>query len=306
MKPIAVAFACAGALALPLACTPPAPPPPPPPHSAPAEPPPPPAALTSTAKDIALPGDANGLYWDAREHALYLTDRDADALVKWTDTGGLAKVAALPPAAKVDLGGITRLPDGTFVIASFGFGSDGAIITVAPDGHVATVPNLDPKRRRIGVASTHEGAVYDVYFVVDGKQHSGGVAKVDLGGVGETDLVTRGLGKPVGVAATKDGVYVTDQEPAALFAVHGEQLQPIATGLDGADLLTALPDGSLLTGGKAGAVVRIRLDGTHQQVAGGYQEVRGIAYDPDAKRLFVVDHAKGSGSRTIHVVPYAP
>jgi hypothetical protein len=77
---------------------------PPPPAAAPAQAvaaapvpvAPPPAA---DRRDIELPGDANGLYWDASDRALYLTDATHDALIKWTDDGAFATIAELPPAA---------------------------------------------------------------------------------------------------------------------------------------------------------------------------------------------------------------
>lgn len=248
-----------------------------------------------------MPGDANGLYWDASEHALYATDSTHDTLVKWTDETAFTTVAQLPPSPKVELGGLARLPDGTFVITSFGFGSDGGVIVVAPDHSATTVPNLDKARRRIGITRATDGTLYDAYFVVNGHEHTGGVAKLDLKN-GETDVVTRGLGKAVGVAATAAGVFVSDQEASTIFAIDHGTLKPIATELPSVDLLTALPDGSLVTGGRTGTVTRVAPDGTQSQVASGFEQARGIAYDAAGHRLFVVEHSK-SGHHILHVLP---
>jgi sugar lactone lactonase YvrE len=257
---------------------------------------------SAARRDIPLPGDANGIYWDASDHTLYLTDVTHDALIAWTDANGFATIAELPPASKVELGGLTRLADGTFVIASFGFGSDGAVLAVGPDHHATAIAGLDKARRRIGITRAPDGTLYDAYFVVDGHQHTGGVAKLDLA-TGESDVVTQGLAKAVGVAATAAGVFVSDQESNTIYAIDKGALKPLASGLPSVDLLTALPDGSLVTGGKTGAVVRIAPDGTHSEIASGFEQVRGTAYDPAGHRLFVVEHGKAGANHTLHVLP---
>jgi DNA-binding beta-propeller fold protein YncE len=107
--------------------------------------------------------------------------------------------------------------------------------------------------------------------------------------------------EPVGVAATAGGVFVADQESNTVYALRAGAVTPFATGLESADLLTVLPDGSLVTGGKAGVVSKIGIDGRVTIVAQGFDQVRGIAYDPDGKRLFVVDHSKATPHR-LHIV----
>jgi hypothetical protein len=72
--------------------------------------------------------------------------------------------------------------------------------------------------------------------------------------------------------------------------------------LPSVDLLTALPDGSLVTGGRTGVVTRIAPDGTQSQIASGFEQVRGTAYDAAGHRLFVVEHSK-SGHHILHVLP---
>jgi glucose/arabinose dehydrogenase len=51
------------------------------------------------------------------------------------------------------------------------------------------------------------------------------------------------------------------------------------------------PGDSIFTGGKDGAVHRIDAEGHVSVFASGFGEVRGIAYDPSGRRLFLVDHA---------------
>jgi hypothetical protein len=272
----------------------------------PAAPPPAPhvAAPGPARQDLDLPGDANGLYWDAGEHTLYFTDATHDTLAAWTDAKGFSEVTQLPPGPKIELGGLTRLADGTFLVTSFGFGTDGTVFAVSSSHQASAIPKLDKARRRIGVARAPDGAIYVAYFVVDGHQHTGGVAKLDLQ-AGETDVVTKGLSKAVGIAANATGVYVSDQETNTIYTVQAGDVKPLATGLPSADLLTVLPDGSLVTGGKTGAVTRIAPDGKQTTIASGFEQVRGTAYDPAGHRLFVVEHSKATSNHKLHILPLA-
>ena len=250
---------------------------------------------------IELPGDANGLYWHDGEHALYFTDDTHDDLVRWTDRKGVTEIARLPPAAKVSYGGLVRTGDGSFVIAVFGFGTDGGVIVVDPDHVARAVPNLDKARRRVGIARGADNALYDVYFVVDGHSHHGGLAKLDPA-TGETDIAMPGLVKPVGVAADARGVYVSDQEANGIVAWRAGAAAPIASGLPSADLMALLPDGSLVTGGKTGTVSRIAQDGKVTTVVQGLDQVRGLAYDATGKRLFMVEHSKATSNHKLRIV----
>ena len=254
------------------------------------------------AKGIELPGDGNGLFWDGT--SLYVTDETHDQIATLAEPGSFSVAAALPAAPKLALGGIVRTTDGTFVVASFGFGTDGAIFTIKGTA-AAKIPNLDPKRRRLGLAIGADNAIYDAWFVVeDNHQHHGGVARVDLAGH-ETDLEIPGLVKPVGVAVTATTLYVSDQEQGAVFAydLASHAVTPFATKLTSADLLTVLPNGDLVTGGKKGEVYRISKRGAVTTIATGYDQVRGTAYDPAKHRLFVVEH--GATKHQLHILPLA-
>jgi hypothetical protein len=39
-------------------------------------------------------------------------------------------------------------------------------------------------------------------------------------------------------------------------------------------------------------------------VASGYAQVRGIAYDPTGKRLFIVEHGEGPTNHHVYIVPF--
>jgi sugar lactone lactonase YvrE len=262
---------------------------------------------TSRYPSVDLPGDGNGVYWDAKASALYLTDDTHDQLVRWTDRGGFEVFAALPKAKRTSLGALVRLPDGSLVTASLGFGTDGAVFRTSAAGETTSLEHVDPARRRIGLASDGEGGVYEAYFVVTDGHHHGGVAHLGADGV-EHELVAEGLAKPIGVAASDATLYVADQEARTLFAMSlapggSTELRTVARDLPSADLLTVLPDGDLVTGGTKGAVLRITPAGAVSTIAEGFEQVRGTAYDPAGKRLFVVDHSRASSHHSLHIVP---
>jgi sugar lactone lactonase YvrE len=267
---------------------------------------PPPRDLSPAHLTIDLPGDGNGVVWDARSSTLYLTDDTHDQLVAWTDAGGFAPVGGFPAATKVGLGALVRIADGRFVTTSFGFGTDGAVYTLE-DRTAATVPNLEPARRRIGLARAPDDKLYVAYFVVQpGSKHRGAVARLELSGA-ETDLEIPGLAKPVGLAATDKLLYIADQERAAIVAYAFETgaVTTVASELPSADLLTLLPNGDLVTGGKKGAVYRVGKTGAVATIASGFEQVRGTAYDPAKKRLFVIEHSVVTSHHKLHVLPLA-
>jgi DNA-binding beta-propeller fold protein YncE len=266
-------------------------------------------AAASDRVAIDLPGDANGILWDPAASTLYVTDSANGQIEQWTDGSGFAPVASCPhDAGKVAMGGLVR--DGaTFVTPSFGFGSAGTVF-VLDAGAARTVPNLDPVRRRIGIARAPDGTLYDTYFIGagmgSGAAPHGGVARLDLA-TGETDLVTT-LGKPVGVLATADTLYVSDQDQHTILAYKRDapgDPRVVARELPGADLLAELPGGDLVTGGKRGTVSRISVaTGAVATIASGFEQVRGVAYDPAKHRLFVVEHVSGTGRQHLYLVPY--
>jgi hypothetical protein len=201
-----------------------------------------------------------------------------------------------------------QLADGTIVVPRFGDGTDGDIAVVHPDGSSGVVPKLDVARRRIGLTVAGDGSLYDTYFVMNGKEHVGGVARVDLtAGTGETDL-TAGLQKPVGVLASRDVLLIAEQGAGRIVSLptkaSGSPIAPTpVAALPSADLLAAGPDGSLFTGGRDGAIHQIARNGATSVFASGYSEVRGVAFDPKHRRLFFVDHVEpGTAGRSSSIV----
>jgi sugar lactone lactonase YvrE len=267
---------------------------------------PPPAAAGSRVT-IELPGEVNGIMWNAKSHTLFLADSTNQAIDRWTDQGGVERALALPHEDKLELGGLVQLADGTFVTTSFGFGKDGAVLHVLGDGKVTRVPGLDSARRRIGLTLAPDGTVYDAWFTAANGSHSGGVSRIDLE-QGEHDLAIANLGKAVGVAASSTTLYVSDQDHGSILAVSlaaPQTTTAVTSGMTSADLLTLLPSGDLVTGGRTGTVYRVTTGGKASELATGFEQVRGTAYDPERKRLFVVEHSK-AGPPRLHVLSVEP
>jgi hypothetical protein len=280
---------------------------------------PPPDASADIA--VTLAGGANALRWDAATSTLYLTDNTADALVKWTAAGGLQTVATLPTeSAGISLGDILELPDGTILIANFGFGTQGTVFSVAPGATTGTaLTGLDATRRRIGMSQDSAGKLYTSYFVGGGGMMMpvGGVATLTIatGGVateteisGASSTTPPGYKKVVGVAATPTKVYASDQTQKIIFqiATADDAVSQLATLTTSADLLVPMPNGDLLTGGGS-TITRITQTGTVTSLPNtSFMSVRGMAYDETNHRLFVIDHSSTAGtSDVLHTIPLA-
>lgn len=282
----------------------------------------PPAAAPATASlapaaevVVTLAGSANALLWDVASATLYLTDSNTDSLVQWTDAGGLQPVGNFPPAvAGISLGGIVKRADGTTLVTSFGFGKEGTVFLMTADRTSRALTGLDPVRRRVGLAQDPGGVLYTAYFVGGrGATPIGGVATVAIEGTAATEIeiagasTTAGLQKVVGIVATPAAVFIADQSQNTIFkiAVPGHAVSPLAT-LPKVDLLMMLPGGDLLTGGGPEISRITQAGGVTTLPAHGFEQVRGLAYDPAGKRLFVVDHSATPGRPDrLHLVPLA-
>ncbi|HMG54172.1 MAG TPA: hypothetical protein VK601_11830, partial [Kofleriaceae bacterium] len=162
------------------------------------------------------------------------------------------------------------------------------------DGAATALTGLDPARRRVGLAQDTAGTIYSAYFVGGrGKPPTGGVATVTIAGAAATETeIASGFHKAVGVVATPTAVFVADQTDRAIFriAVPGYAVSKLAE-VPAVDLLAMLPDGDLLTGGGP-TISRITQRGEVSTLpGGGFEQVRGLAYDAAGKRLFVIDHS---------------
>ncbi|HWU87183.1 MAG TPA: hypothetical protein VN253_07910 [Kofleriaceae bacterium] len=260
-----------------------------------------------------LAGGANALLWDSATSTLYLTDNNADALLTWTGaTTGVQQVGTFPAAtAGISLGDLVKRADGTILTTSFGFGTQGTLFAMAPDLTSAALTGMTANRRRIGLGQDAAGTLYEAYFVGGGGgTPTGGVATVALNGTAATETeiagATTGAGfkKLVGLVATANAVFVSDQTDKKIYkiAVPGFAVTTVAT-VATADLLAIMPNGDLLTGG-ATDVQRVTQTGTVTTIMTGFEQVRGLAYDPALRRLFVIEHSTTVGvPDKLHVRP---
>ncbi len=256
-----------------------------------------------------LEHEPNGILWDASAQALVFASEDGPAVYRWRAPAELTVVGKLPPpGGPPGLGPVVVTRDGTMVTTRFGKGVGGAVVFLRADGSSAAVPALDPARRRIGLAVADDGALFDSYFTFDEKLRvfAGAVARLDLAS-GERQLFG-GLKKPVGILARDGELFVGDQETGTILRAPADGSKPPrawVTNLDGPDLMCAGPSNSIFAGSRTGTVYRIAADGTISDAARDLRAVRGVAYDPAAHRLFVVERRAqdGSAPATLHVYP---
>lgn len=260
-------------------------------------------------KAIALDGDGNGLWWDAPSQTLYIADDQNNRILKYRDGEGISLAAALPPAPPngPGLGGLVLLPNGTLVVTRFGGGTYGEVVFVKTDGTGGgVVPNLPRDRRRLGLAVADDGTLYDSYFVRINNVNVGSIARLDLSGT-ETEVVG-GLVKPVGVALTGDTMFISDQTANKLYRAPLANLSQLTSAVDVTepDLLSRGPADSLLSGSRRGSVLQFSSTGGQSVFAGGFQQVRGVAWDEANGRVFAIDHDGDTSNGTTHFLQIIP
>ncbi len=273
----------------------------------------------ATAADVIpfVEGEPASLWWDSAASTLFIADNENNQVWSWTDADGLRKVATTPDSSgserAASVGQIVRLADGRLVVMRFGrpgggsggTGPSSGIVTVDPaTGRGTEVPNVDPGHRRLGLAVTADGQLFGSYF---GSAPGGGLAstltRVDLT-KGETDYAS-GFVKIVGVVASGDTLYVSDQIADTIYAIPARGPVPpvgqrtVFATLPRPDQLALGPDGSLFTGQFQGApgstealsVRQVFPDGTVKVVASDPDVSRpsGVAYDPAGRRLFIAN-----------------
>lgn len=256
-----------------------------------------------------IDGDANGLWWDDEESILYIADDNGNRILRWTDEDSFSLVADLPSAAKegAGLGQLVKTADGTIVVTRFGFGTAGDVAYVTPGGEAEIVPDLDPERRRIGLTVAADGTLYDSWFVrLSTGDRVGAIGTLTLAGV-EPEVVT-GLTKPVGVLVVGDELVITDQDLGQVLVapLDSPMDYEVLAAVAGPDLVAAGPDGSLFTGSSDGSLYRIEANGDAAVFETGFQQVRGVAYDPTNRRLFVADHDGDESDGISHVLHILP
>ncbi|HND31633.1 MAG TPA: hypothetical protein PKY30_21220 [Myxococcota bacterium] len=254
---------------------------------------------------IPVDGDPNGLWW--ADGKLTIADDDNNRILQWTDSAGIGLVGDLPAAAAegAGLGQVIVLDDGTHVVPRFGYGTTGDVVTLSAAGVGAVVPGLDVEHRRIGLALGKDEAIYVGWFVSGDAGRVGAVSRLDLAGT-ETEVLGN-LGKPVGIFVWEEQIYVADQDAGELLVapLADPAAVQVLAQVEAPDLLCGGPDGSLFTGG-AGEVRQISAEGTVTTLSSGYQSVRGVAYDADHQRLFLVDHDIDDADGTTHFLHIIP
>ena len=107
---------------------------------------------------LSLDGDANGLWWDDREHILYVADDNNNRILRWTDADGFALLANLPSDStqRSGFGQLVKMQDGTIVVTRFGAGEIGDVAYITPNANVKVVENLNVERR-IGLCVSENG-----------------------------------------------------------------------------------------------------------------------------------------------------
>ena len=212
----------------------------------------------------------------------------------------------LPTGSYLSLGQVVKLPDGKLVVTRFGHGKAGDVVYANPDGTSGTVPKLDPLRSRIGLAATSDGTLYEAFFFSKDGVKSGGIARIDLTGT-EAEVIG-GLKKPVGVLALGGELVVSDQVAGTILRapVGSPDKQVVVAKVPEPDLLCAGPEGTFFTGGKTGSVRQVLGSGEVKELSGGFQDVRGVAYDGQKKRLFVADHDRNEADGITHHLRILP
>jgi sugar lactone lactonase YvrE len=269
-----------------------------------------PASAASAASDrgptrVTVDGDPNGLWWDPATGSLLIADSAKNRILRWTDGGGITTLRDLAPAPdkNAGLGQLVMTRDGKIFVTRFGFGTSGGVAYAAADGTTGSVPGLDPHRRRIGLSVAADGTLYDTWFVKEAGKSTSAVARLDPAGA-ETDVLT-GFEKLVGVLADGDDLLASDQAGGTIvktgLATPGKAAA--LAQLPAPDLLCRGPDGSLFTGGTTGEVRQVSREGKVRTLAGGFSQVRGVAYDAKNRRLFASEHSPKGGANALRIVP---
>jgi hypothetical protein len=263
--------------------------------------------------DVPLMFQPSGLWWDSPTNSLYIANDGGQQIVRWReDLNSFVVATNLPQIAPASggLGQLIKAADGSWLVTRFGFGMAGAILAADQNNNVSSIAGLMTMRQRVGLTQAADGTVYtDWYLTVNKLPTMGTVSKVALDGSGETDVVT-GIGKPAGVLALGDQLYISDELNGVV--VKTPLASPGTTTtfatIAGADALAAGPGGVIFAASSTGTVWSIATDGTPTSVHDGYKPLRGVAYDPDHKRLFVAEPDKGNpdggaAMPMLHVLP---
>lgn len=284
---------------------------------------------------IDFSGDPAGLFWEyGLNGGLYVADQAANRIVKWTDLAGFGKTWALPAPQNSGstLGQIVRELDGTMFVPRAGSGGDNTVLWItnlgdAGDLSLSPDASLDDTVTRQGFTLLPDNTTLDTRYALDADidANVGIVATLKLPGT-EKQLVT-GLSRPLAVVYNEGRLYVADGDLGEVIAISqtgGSFLQDAGSGggsdagdgggaqhgrvfaaIDQPNFACAGADGDLFVTSVTGTVYRISSAGAVSHVATGLKELRGVAFDGAAKRLFVAEHdpADAGAQNTIRIYP---
>ena len=284
---------------------------------------------------IDFSGDPAGLFWEyGLNGGLYIADQASNEIVKWTDLGGFGKTWALPAPQNSGsaLGQIVRELDGTMFVPRAGSGGDNTVLWItslgdAGDLSLSPDASLDNTVTRQGFTLLPDNTTLDTRFALDADidANVGIVATLKLPGT-EKQLVT-GLSRPLAIVYNEGRLYIVDGDLGEVIAIGqtggnfladagsgdggdagdggGAQHGRVFAAIDQPNFACAGADGDLFVTSVTGTVYRISSAGAVTNVATGLKELRGVAFDGAAKRLFVAEHdPAGSGAQnTIRIYP---
>lgn len=253
------------------------------------------AGPPKTNASLPFAGDPSGLFWDGTTSTLFIADDANNRVATYRDADGFATYAALP-AGGTGLGQLIRLADGTVIVTRLGTGANGDVVAVTADRKSAPIAGLDPARLRTGLTVAPDGRLFDAYTNAGG----GSVAELSLSGT-EIEIVS-GLQKPNGLLAAGETLAIADTGQGKLLKTKLAALGPLTPGGDLPNIgpLCAGPSGILA--GAGDSVKSLDATGTPTTIATGFAQVRGVAYDPKYRRVFVANHVGATGN-TLEIRP---
>lgn len=244
-----------------------------------------------------LHDDPAGVAYDAATGQLYIADGTSGAIARigGNSSSHLATIDTSGPAGPDRLGAIALAGDALYA-TRVGHGRSSAIVRIDGDGASHALAKLPPRLGRHGLAyDAAEHALYATQFAWGTRgPFDGAIIVIDLAR-GEPSMILDGFQHPQGLAKLGSTLVVADARQRAVFRVSlvaGRAVMrlQLAGDIDRPHSVCALGDDAVLVttyddATQTGAVRRLGLDGSHDVIARGTWEPRGIA--TDGRRAFV-------------------